>query len=379
MRVARNRDASRVAALGRHAVDMREVRRHVGLTRRSGGFGYLGWAGQGNLGDDAMYEAHQMALDPLAVVPLPVLRIERRLRMVSWLPGGIRAPAVLLGGGTLFGRTDWWRRVGAVRAVMPNALWMTLGVGVEDPDFSAKRVFTDRDAMRTWTAFAASWPLVGVRGPRSQEILDSYGLRSEVTGDPALLLAPLTEPATRVEDGLLGVSVAAPEAQWGATDQVEATVLAVLRPLRRLGWRFRFFVFSRWDRELTSRMCRSLGSSAELCHANSTRSLLSSLGACQVVLGERLHSVVLASAAGTPSVAIEYRPKIGDFMQSIGRAELAFRSDRLDPERLQDALVLLAANRESESTQIRSRVDELRGKLNEASVRARDLVESKQT
>jgi polysaccharide pyruvyl transferase WcaK-like protein len=53
-----------------------------------------------------------------------------------------------------------------------------------------------------------------------------------------------------------------------------------------------------------------------------------------VVVGERLHACVLAAAAGRPFVAVEYRPKVRDFTESVAMDDYLIRSDELSAGRL---------------------------------------------
>ena len=46
-----------------------------------------------------------------------------------------------------------------------------------------------------------------------------------------------------------------------------------------------------------------------------------SIAECDVLVGQRLHSVVLAAAVAVPAVAIDYRPKCRDFQLSIDRED----------------------------------------------------------
>jgi hypothetical protein len=360
-------------ALRRRAAEARLLIGHADLVRPGTAFGYSGWAGEGNLGDDLMLLAHQQVLAPHRVALLPRTRIAERLAALERVPGGLRPSAILLGGGTLYGRTDWWARMEPVRRAFPDAPWMALGVGVEDEAFEAGRAFTSRDEMARWAEFAAGWPVLGVRGPRSRELLESYGLAAEVTGDPALLLAADAPPATPRER-LLGVTVAVPEARWEDGGRGEATFEAALAALRDDGWSFRFFVFSKWDEERTRAVSARLGDHAEIARPAEHRELLRALGECHVVLGERLHCVVMAAAAGTPSVAAEYRPKLRDFMRSLEREELAVRLDRASADEVRDAVVRLAGDRDAESAHLVQVVGDLAARLRSASQRAASAV-----
>jgi polysaccharide pyruvyl transferase WcaK-like protein len=53
------------------------------------------------------------------------------------------------------------------------------------------------------------------------------------------------------------------------------------------------------------------------------------LASAELVVAERLHGAVLAAAAGTVPVMVEYRPKLRDFAESVGLGELVIKTDAL--------------------------------------------------
>src|SRR5680860_115273 len=57
---------------------------------------------------------------------------------------------------------------------------------------------------------------------------------------------------------------------------------------------------------------------------------LSLMASADLVVAARLHAAVLAAAASTPFVALEYRPKVMDFARSVGFEDLTLRTDQMD-------------------------------------------------
>jgi polysaccharide pyruvyl transferase WcaK-like protein len=53
------------------------------------------------------------------------------------------------------------------------------------------------------------------------------------------------------------------------------------------------------------------------------------LTSADLVVGERLHAVVLAAAMGTAFVAVEDRPKVRDFVSSLGADRWCIRTDEM--------------------------------------------------
>jgi polysaccharide pyruvyl transferase WcaK-like protein len=73
-----------------------------------------------------------------------------------------------------------------------------------------------------------------------------------------------------------------------------------------------------------------------------SRAAMDLLASAGVVIGERLHACVLAVAASTPFVALEYRPKLRDFADSVDAGDLVLRTDQLTEgallERVEEAI-----------------------------------------
>jgi polysaccharide pyruvyl transferase WcaK-like protein len=188
-----------------------------------------------------------------------------------------------------------------------------------------------------WLRWLGTCAYVGVRGPRSAQTLTDWGFKGEIEicGDPALAL----EPKGSFEGS--GPIVVAPAwtngELWGGSDQKVYEELASS--------------ITRWEKE---------GRTVNLmsCHPSDDRPILTIkemlpasrveyhagylditetlelVARSSVVVGERLHACVLAAAAGRPFVAVEYRPKVRDFAESVAMDDYVIRSDELSAGRL---------------------------------------------
>lgn len=65
---------------------------------------------------------------------------------------------------------------------------------------------------------------------------------------------------------------------------------------------------------------------------------------CDLFIGEKLHSVILAHCSYIPSIMLEYRPKCADYMSSLNLPNYNFRCDRLDTEKIMDSIEDLYEN-----------------------------------
>ena len=114
------------------------------------------------------------------------------------------------------------------------------------------------------------------------------------------------------------------------------------------------FVFDRRDMPITQTMSTRIGGDVRIIptSANVTK-LLPRIESCEVFIGQRLHSVVMASACGVPSIALEYQPKARDFQTSIGREDWVLSTSEISASRLYSLVQELAEQRSSHSEAIR--------------------------
>lgn len=119
---------------------------------------------------------------------------------------------------------------------------------------------------------------------------------------------------------------------------------AIADAARRLAaLRFDVRIVPVWDRD--ERACREVARAAGLPdHAVcplllDAEAFIDALAAFDLIVTVKLHAAVLAAAAGLPFVAIEYRPKVRDFAESVGWSARTFRSNELEGSRLARAVL----------------------------------------
>ena len=287
---------------------------------------YIGWLGQKNLGDDAMFQVCGEVVPGVAWTGID--RILRRPttwshRVVCWrhrLAARVGRERGILGGGTILNRNDSWiGQYELVRARVGHAV-PVFSPGVAHPEFWSR---TDgwRPTLTRWRDLLGELPVVGVRGPRSKALLDEAGFPNViVSGDPALALysgpAPAPPPGRRSVAFNVGRSGGL---MWGDEDAALREISAAAGLLARDGWDVRFVPV--WDRD--EAVCRAAAVDAELSPTSvlplelDARLFVRSLHAFDVVVGVKLHASVLAAAAGVLFVPLEYRPKVRDFAESV--------------------------------------------------------------
>jgi polysaccharide pyruvyl transferase WcaK-like protein len=329
---------------------------------------YQGWTGWRNLGDEAMFESCRRALPHIEWTPrlpfdncstLPAARLQ-----ASWRRGLDRlvgtGPA-LLGGGTLINRAPEWldeyRRLrrGARRPVP------VFSPGVANPEYwSGKPGW--RDTRSGWRDALADLPEIGVRGPLSKSLLEEAGIRNvSVTGDPALIFHRGARPQT---DGRRRIAINAGRSDgqmWGSEDRLIAALADSGRRLAAFGFDVRMFPV--WDRD--EPVCHEVARAAGLPPESvdplilDPDAFIAYLDRFDVVVSVKLHAAVLAAAAGVPFVAVEYRPKVRDFAESIGCTSQVFRSSQIDGNGLTRAVLDLYGDLVGARARLHARVVEL--------------------
>ena len=327
---------------------------------------YLGWAGRGNLGDDAIHEALEGAVPGAVFTGLP-LYIAETARFVIAPRGArrVRHAVLLLGGGTVIGRSTWRMHVRVGLGLVRTRPALMIGAGVEDPAFRGRASFSGPGELQRWTGILRSFESVTVRGPRSAELLADIGIDARVVGDPALLLRP-GPGAPAPEPGLIGVNLGYGDDMWGHDEDALAHgVAGALTRAIEWGHQVRFLVANKEDLPL-AQACAAIasrGDEPDIRMAVTPEEFLTEVSRCDAFIGQRLHAVVLATAAAVPSIMLEYQPKCLDFMRSVDRQDWSIRTDAVQPAALAEMVGELVSGRAHHATEISCAVERLRNAL----------------
>lgn len=314
---------------------------------------YVGWTGHDNLGDEAMLLA--------------------AAELFEWgdVETSHRGDLLLLGGGTLINRANYLEWL--IRHDSPRIERAVFGTGVAHPDF-----WGQREPAEGWARFLESCAFVGVRGPESLRILRSWGFTgsARVVGDPALALSVSDAPARVPGRAVVSPAWTGGEL-WGGSDQVVLAAMADL--VKRLAAEGRDVVmlscFPGDDRHIFE-MMRAAGV-PELPYVagyDNVRGALRLLASAEVVVAERLHAAVLAAAAGSPFVAVEYRPKVADFAASVDMQDFVVRSDAITTDGLAELVAAATRDAAAVSARIDERVAVYRKRLAAASATLEGVV-----
>lgn len=314
---------------------------------------YVGFTGHDNLGDEAVRVA-----------------IERLMPWANFETDPADPRLLMVGGGTLInGRRYYLNRM--LRQESASVERALFGTGVRSPEY-----WGVTEPMEDWFSFIDSSLFAGVRGPDSVKNLRTlgYGRDLPVIGDPALFLEPPAD-SERVEGRVVVCPVHTGGNLHGGDDEVVFDALA--RLILRLRSESREVVmlsaFPKDDRWMIDIMRRAsapdLPYLAGYADIDDTMRLLAS---ADIVVGERLHAAIMAAAAGTPFVGLEYRPKLRDFGRSVAQEEAIIRTSEL--ERLDEVFDSIMGTREKVKADLDREVSRYRRLQSEAADELRRLV-----
>jgi polysaccharide pyruvyl transferase WcaK-like protein len=320
--------------------------------------GYIGWLGHGNLGDEAMYTATQLAFDHKPLLPY---KYHEAVNSLEKLFKKRVYKSVILGGGTLINCQDYWAQLNqAQKNKYPTSIF---GAGVRNPDYWS--TIGEPNMLNQWIPLLERCSFVGLRGPISKSLLEQHGFyKSEVIGDPALFLAR-PEIKEKVMNKRIGLNIGISQGRiWGKESEVLDFIIDFARTIIDKGWEITFVPVWGEDLPYIKEAVRRIGKNIRIFNKyNSIEETLRFIESCDIFVGEKLHSVILACCTYTPSIMLEYRPKCIDFMASLDLKKYNMRTDSLDKERLISLCNELYENIDSFQTKIFKNVNAYKEKL----------------
>jgi polysaccharide pyruvyl transferase CsaB len=349
-----------------------------------------GYFGFGNLGDEAIFEAMVTALRKacpevrLSALTHDVTRAESfgvtsvpRKHFPSVLKALRSCDLLISGGGGLVQDSTGLGSV--VYYLGMCRLARLLGVPTM---FYSQGFGPVRSSVGKWMtrALANGISLITLRDQDSADEMKAMGVTRppiRVTADPALLLEPpapaemakvlareeLTTEVGRMESPngrnfSVGPLVAVTVRPWPGLD-----VEALARNLEQFGesHKARYLVIPfhpDLDMAPSEELCRRLQGRARLVGANwSPAETAGLLRCCDMVVGMRLHSLILAAAANMPMIGLCYDPKVERFVRRAGAVPL--RLEEVSSDKLVSALVTLMDGRKQARKMVSTRVQEM--------------------
>ncbi|MDL2337692.1 MAG: polysaccharide pyruvyl transferase family protein [Pseudomonadota bacterium] len=319
---------------------------------------YIGWLGHKNIGDEALYLAFKRTLFPNCLL-MPFYD----LSVTSSLANFKRQRGVVLGGGTLINDDTYLAPLEqAQRAGYTTFLF---GTGVGDLEYWSRFPDRNRGNSQRWLRALAKCSYVGVRGPRSQKWLLQNGIETaEIIGDAALAFVPPANPKPVEGPATVGLNLGSHDPVSGGSSHLFEVAIGFSNYLLDQGFHISYISMHSIDHEIGAKLASRLQSdrfSVQPLTAD-VDEVLAQLLDTQWVVGQRLHATVLACSLGIPNLSLSYQPKCLDFLESIGREDLAVPTDGIALQDLIDRFADLLARSADLQKELTATCDVLRDK-----------------
>ena len=293
-----------------------------------------GYYGFGNLGDEALLQViverlrarwPGCAVDVLSGDPAQTARsygVEATPRMdLAKVRAAIaRADVVLSGGGGLLQNVTSLRSLlyyggvirGAVKAGKPTMVFAQ-SIGPLD--------FWGRAAVRS---MCKGLQAATVRDERSRALLHALvpGVPIERTADPVFLFEPEGEPLDLAAEGLAGdeapLAIVSVRKWQGADATARALANVVDRLAAEHGARVAFLPLGGPpDAEVATTIIRRCASTPVLLPDYPLGQAAQVIGRASLVIGMRLHALIIAARLGVPFLALPYDPKVASLLDDL--------------------------------------------------------------
>ena len=343
-----------------------------------------GYYGYGNAGDEAVLAGliagfraapGSDGLDLTALSGNPAetrlmhgIRAVNRYRPAALLPAIARCDLFLSGGGSLLqdvtsahGIFYYLGVVKMAQLLGKKTVFIAQGIGPLTLPRSRKLV----------AAVANKLSAITVRDDASARLLREIGVSRppiEVTADPALLLSPTGSPriggggefgvALRPWPGHEQIGAEVAGACFQSLGRQEPRLVPILLPMQDASDRT---VSSQFDKQWEA--LAGVDSAAFYGITNAGLGpLLSIIAGCDMMVGMRLHALILAAAAGVPSVALSYDPKVTAFMQASGQSDAVYDLSAPNAETLAELVGRVWAERKERAAALEEALPSLRAK-----------------
>lgn len=307
---------------------------------------YIGWIGYNNLGDDLMFDLFKHHISMLGEgYKLDVVNNEPRFL--------INAPIhaydlIVLGGGSIISGPHEVVQSNIIEtlyhALKQNKKTMIWGSGI---DWIAKSYITREKTFESLgknvspsfqskvkTVFEESmW--AGVRGPLTLNILKSFGIEKKlhISGDPAFLLnKPTANLKHKNHDKIIGVN-------WGTSynniygndeEKLANRMAKALNQLIYQGYKVYFYIVWGADIEATKRLYDKIENKKSVIvdeKRYNEHELMQLMQQFSFTINFKLHANYLSLIANVPFIALGYRFKVFDFIESIQLEEMIISTD----------------------------------------------------
>ncbi|HYI66208.1 MAG TPA: polysaccharide pyruvyl transferase CsaB [Candidatus Limnocylindrales bacterium] len=261
------------------------------------------------------------------------------------------ADGLISGGGSLLQDRTSFRPVAYYAGVMRLARWLRRPYVVYAQGLGPIRRRPNRWLAATALNHAGYCSL---RDEASVALARKLGVRRQIdlVPDPALAL----QPPSGQSGGHLLVAVR----PWGTWTPYLASLRDALRELADELPIVALPMQGSTDFAASTEVIAGIGRAEVLSPDSTLDEQLAAIGSARVVIGMRLHALILAAAAGVPAVAVSYDPKVDAFAAQVGLPVVGHVAAPIDPG---DVILTVRRVLAADQRPYLDRVEQLRGDL----------------
>lgn len=311
---------------------------------------YLGWLGQGNIGDDVLFEIfnhlfnkYNRLTDNVKIHPFSLN--SKNLNLTSY-------DLIVLGGGSLL-HLPYWLNIckEAIKLNIPVVSW---GTGI---DGFYKNEHIDNIALSPQTIeqyrnVIEQFKYLSVRGPFTKNALINSGIKNEIyeIGDPALLYE--TEMINKIPEIKNRKNILI---NWGTSHNnvfgknekyIEELLVKVVKTLIRNGYTITVYPIWNEDIEPVKQLVNKINNKncIGISEVYNALRLQNMINESYLTINLKLHANILSASGNVPFISLAYRGKCIDFAKSVDCLEYAVPTDELSHEKILNLITDIEEN-----------------------------------
>lgn len=308
---------------------------------------YLGWLGQGNVGDEVLFELFKSMFYKYhkPICKNSVVNIDAYSLVQNYKMDVSTYDLVVLGGGSII-HLPFWLKIcaDAIKHKVPVVSW---GTGI-DGFFRKENITSIKLSERNLNQFRSiyeQFDYISVRGPFTKNILINSAVKREVhvIGDPALAyVTEMFADKLKVDNCGRKRSILI---NWGTSNNnifggnelaVEEELVTVIHSLILKG--YTVTVYPIWTEDINSvkrlagkvndNRCQAI---TEVYEAKILQKLISQ---SYFSINLKLHANILSAAADKPFILLAYRGKCFDFANTVNCLDYTIPTDQATSEKI---------------------------------------------
>lgn len=305
---------------------------------------YLGWLGEGNVGDDVLFELFKVMFYKYATinhqktaVNIDAFQLNQQYEMnVAYYD------LVVLGGGSLL-HLPYWLKIckDAMKNGVPVTTW---GTGIDGYyKNNPKHTASLEQTISKYKSIYEQFSFISVRGPITKNILRKIGLKSKIheIGDPALLYAVETFgeiPINRSDSKQILIN-------WGTAynrifgfneSYIEQQLTIVIRDLLKKGYSIKLYPIWINDISAVNQLKEKINDNRCLAQlkvldAKTTQKMILD---SYLTINFKLHPNIFSASANKPFISFAYRGKCFDFSETVNCTNYTIATDDVSSNKI---------------------------------------------